>query len=59
MSKQNKTETKISELIISLQGQIDMLEHINEILMENIDYEKYAEIEDRIQNIITTFNGGK
>ena len=36
-----------------------MLEHINEILMENIDYEKYAEIEDRIQNIITTFNGGK
>jgi|TARA_R100001198_G_C5037485_1_gene99975 TolA-binding protein len=62
MSKQNKTETAISELmkkLTSLKGQVDMLEHINEILMENIDYEKYAEIEDRIQNIITTFNGGK
>jgi len=58
MSEQNKTE-KYFKLINSLQGQVDMLEHINEILMENIDYEKYAEIEDRIQNIITTFNGGK
>ena len=33
MSKQNKTETAISELmkkLTSLKGQVDMLEHINE-----------------------------